>query len=278
VAVFGLAGLAAFAGTCVITRISLVKTDGTHKTFAGQLDNSSGVNILQHNFVVAFLDSGNNVVDTKTVEGCTRSIQDGKSGFFSATSSMPASDTSVGLARIAFDSTFKVGSVVIGDISISNVTVTRTGTSLVVTGKIKNNASDKLVSPAACIVVRDVDGNVLITGKDDSVSDLSQDATDTFSVTIKVPDDDTAQTVDIWVDGLDGTSSGAPIAPESNLDNAVKCPSANTATNTPANTSTNTPAATSTGTITPTNTATATGTATNTATPSNTPVATSTPC
>ena len=108
-AVFGLAGLAAFAGTCTITRISLVNTDGTHDTFGGQLDNSSGVNILQHNFLVSFLDSGNNVVETMTVAGCTRSIQDGTSGFFSATSSRPASETNVGLARIAFDSAFRVG-------------------------------------------------------------------------------------------------------------------------------------------------------------------------
>ena len=278
-AVFGIAGLAAFAGTCTITRISLVNTDGTHKTFAGQLDNTSGVNILQHNFVVAFLDSGNNVVETKVVEGCTRSVQDGKSGFFSATSSQPASQTNVGLARIAFDSTFTVGPVAAGDVSISNIVVTRTGTSLVVTGKIKNNDADKLFAPAACIVVRDASGNVLITGKDGSLNDLVQNATDTFSVTITVPNDNTARTVDIWADGLDGSTSAAPINPQSALGFNVSCPAAATATSTPA-TPTNTAMATGTpaATNTATNTPVATNTPTNTATPSNTPVATNTPC
>ncbi len=280
-AVFGIAALAAFAGTCTITRISLVNTDGTHKTFAGQLDNTSGVNILQHNFVVAFLDSGNNVVQTTTVAGCTRSIQDGKSGFFSATSSLPAAQTVVGLARIAFDSTFKVGPVAAGDVSISNIVVTRTGASLVVTGKIKNNAASTLVSPAACIVVRDVSGNVLITGKDGSLSDLAQNASATFSATITVPNDTTARSVDIWADGLDGSASGAPINPQSALGFNVGCAAAATATSTPA-TPTNTATPTVTGTPPATNTATATstGTATNTPTntPVNTPAATSTPC
>lgn len=278
-AVFGIAALAAFAGTCTITRISLVNTDGTHKTFAGQLDNTSGVNILQHNFLVAFLDSNNNVVETTTVAGCTRSIQDGKSGFFSATSSQPAAQTAVGLARIAFDSAFKVGPVAAGDVSLSNIVVTRTGTSLVVTGNIKNNAASTLVSPAACIVVRDVNGNVLITGKDSSLSDLAQNATATFSATITVPNDTTARSVDIWADGLDGSASGAPINPQSALGFNVGCPAAATATSTPA---TPTDTATATGTLPATNTATNTPVGTATSTPTNTPVntptATSTPC
>ena len=269
-AVFGLAGLAAFAGTCTITRISLVNTDGTHDTFAGQLDNSSGVNILQHNFLVSFLDSGNNVVETKTVAGCTRSIQDGTSGFFSATSSRPASETNVGLARIAFDSAFKVGTVAAGDISLSGITVTRTGDTLVVTGTIKNNDGDTLVDVRACIVVRDSGDNVLITGADSTIADLAEDATDTFSVTITVPDDDTADSVDVWVDGLDGSSSDPPVAPASDLNNSVGvC----TATSTPTKTPTNSPTATGTP-----PTATPTGTPTSTSTSTSTPVATNTPC
>jgi hypothetical protein len=220
-AVFGLAGLAAFAGTCTITHLSLVKTDGTHKTFGGQLDNSSGVDILQHNFLVAFIDGNNNLVETTTVEGCLRSVQDGKSDFFSATSTQPASNTMVGLARIVFDSTFKVGPVAAGDVTISVTGVTRTGTSLVVTGTIKNNATNTLVEPHACVVVRDASDNVLIVKGDTGISDIAHNGTQSFSVTITVPDDTTAATADVWVDGLDGNSSGAPIAPESDLNNSV---------------------------------------------------------
>ena len=276
-AVFGIAGLAAFAGTCTVTHISLVNTDGTHKTFGGQIDNGSGVNILQHNFSVAFLDSGNNVVETTTVPGCLRSMQDGKSDFFSATSTLAAAQTSVGLARITFDSSFKVGTVAAGDISISNVTVQRTGTSLVVKGKVKNNASHTLVAPGVCVVVRDSSSAVLITNSD-TLSDAAQNVTQNFSVTIKVPNDSTADSVDIWVDGLDNSSSGAPVAPESALNNSVGVCTATTtatATNTPTSTGTNT----ATPTLTASPTVTPTGTVTPAATSTNTPAtATSTPC
>ncbi len=260
-AVFGLAGLAAFAGTCTITHLSLVKTDGTHKTFGGQMDNNSGVNILQHNFLVAFIDGNNNLVETTTVQGCLRSMQDGKSDFFSATSTQPASNTMVGLARIVFDSSFKVGPVAAGDLSITVTGVTRTGTSLVVTGTIKNNATNTLVEPHACVVVRDASDNVLIVKGDTGISDIAHNATQTFSVTITVPDDSTADTADVWVDGLDGSSSGAPIAPESDLNNSV-VEGTPTPTGTPATaTPTGTPA-TATPTSTPTTTSTPTATAT----------------
>jgi hypothetical protein len=221
-AVFGLAGLAAFAGTCTITNLSLVNTDGAHKTFGGQLNNNSGVNILQHNYLVAFIDGNNNLVETTTVEGCLRSVQDGKADFFSATSTQPASNTMVGLARMVFDSSFKVGTVAAGDVTITVTSVTRTGTSLAVSGTIRNNATNTLVEPDVCVVVRDASDNVLIVRKETGISDIAHNATQSFSVTITVPDDTTtAHTADVWVDGLDGSSSGAPIAPESDLNNSV---------------------------------------------------------
>lgn len=218
-ALFGLVGFAAFAGTCVVTHISLVSTDGSHKTFAGQLDNTSGVNILQHNFVVAFIDSGNNLIGTTTVPGCLRSVQNGSTDYFSAVSAASASNVSVGLARIAFDGTFKVGTTSAQDVTISGVGASRSTTTLTVAGKVTNNASSTLGSPNVCIVVRTSAGNVLITGTV-SLSDITSAANRTFSDTITVPDDSSAvSSVDIWVDGLD--SSGNPTTPESNLGTSV---------------------------------------------------------
>lgn len=217
-AVFGLAGLAAFAGTCVVTRISLVSTDGTHKTFAGQLDNTSGVNILQHNFVVAFLDSGNNVLETKSVSGCLRSIPNGSSDYFSAVSISAASVVSTGLARVAFDSTFRVGTTSSQNVSLTNVTANRnttvTPSTLTVGGKITNNSGTALISPNVCIVVRTSLGNVLITATT-STGDIAASGSTTFTSTITVPNDSTASTVDIWVDGLDSSSN--PTTPQSFL-------------------------------------------------------------
>jgi hypothetical protein len=220
-AIFGLAGLAAFAGTCVVRNVALTSIDGKD-VFAGELRNDSGVNILQHNFVVAFLDSSNNVVETKTVAGCLRSVQNGTSDFFSVKSTEPDSTTSTGLARIAFDSVFKVGATETGSVDFDDIVVARDGETLTVTGKVTNRDGDKLVDPAVCIVVKDDGGHIVITKKDETITDLDEDENDTFSVEITVPDStSTIDSVDIYVDGLDGSSSAAPIDPESDLDNSV---------------------------------------------------------
>lgn len=266
-AVFAVAGLAAFAGTCTITHISLT-TIGTHDTFAGQLDNNSGVDILQHNFVVAFLDANNNVVEVKTVSGCLRSIQNGKTDFFSAASSASASTTTTGLARLAFDSTFKVGTVVASDLTISNVNVRRDGDTLRVSGTVKNNSSDTVANAVACIVVFNNAGNVVVTSRanvDDT--SLAQNQTGNFDKSITVPDNaGTVDHVDIYVDGLDGDSNGTPVAPEASKGHNVNICA------TPTNTATNT------ATFTPTTTPSPTATPTNTPVATNTPVPTHTPC
>jgi hypothetical protein len=216
-AIFGLAGLAAFAGTCTITHMSIVQTDGSHMTIGGQVDNNSGANILQHNVLVAFLDSGMNLVETQSVPGCLNSVQNGQSDFFSATSTHAASSitSSVGLARIAFDSTFRVGTTSSQNVTISNVTANRTTTTtpatLTVTGKVTNN-SGTLYSPGVCTVVRTSAGNVLIAGRT-SLSQMSSGNSQTFTDTFTVPNDTTAWSVDVWVDGLD--ASGIPTTPTS---------------------------------------------------------------
>ncbi len=238
-ALFGIVGLSAFAGTCTFANISLT-TIGTHDTFAAELKNDSGASILQHNFVVAFLDASNNVVEVKTVPGCLRSIRNGQFDFFSATSSSDASVTNVGLARIAFDSTFKVGDTADGDVTLKVTDVNRSVGSLTVAGTIKNNDSDTLVNPTACVVVYGTNGNVILVAKQTDLNDIAQsDAAEAFSITVDVPDSDTTvDHVSVYVDGLDGSGDANPISPVSVTDRNVNgCP---TVTNTP--TTTNTPA------------------------------------
>lgn len=260
-----IAGLIAFAGTCTIQHISLTKI-GSNDTFAGEVHNDSGVNLLQHNVVVAFLDSSGTVLETKTVSPCLRTLQDGDVDYFSAKSSKPASQTTVGLARIAFDGTLKVGTAESGDLTLSNIVITRKDdTELTVTGTIKNNDDTKLTNVTACIVVFTSSDNVIIIGKDESISDLSHNNTDTFKVELTVPDStSTVDRVDVHVDGL---KDDVPILPESDTNNTVKvC----TPTNTPVNTTTATATPTS---ITPTNTPTSTTTP-----PAATSTATTDPC
>jgi hypothetical protein len=266
-----LAGILGFAGTCTIKNVSLTKI-GSHDVFAGEIHNDSGVNILGHHILVAFLDSNGAVVDTQTVEPCLRSLPNGAADFFSATSDQPAADTSVGLARINFDSTFKVGTAATGDVSITNLTVARKDdTSLVVAGTVKNLDSTELTDVVACIVVYTDAGKVVVVDKDDTgINDLVHNASDTFHVTVTVPDSTSiVDHVDVWVDGL---QDGVAILPESDLDNSVTvCNATHTAT--PTGSATPTPTSTNTPVPTPTDAA---PTATFTATPTNTTAPTST--
>ena len=235
-ALLGFVALAAIAATCTIQNESLTQI-GEHDTFGGELHNDSGVDILSHKVRIAFLNSSGGVIETRTIQGCLRSLQDGGANFFSLASQQDASDTSIALARMANlqeDPGFKVGGVVQGNVEISNVVVTRTGTELVVTGTIKNVDGDALEDPAACVVVYNDDGRVVVVGRD-VLNDLAVDATGNFEVTLTVPDDaDDVDSVDIWVDGLE---DGTPTGPESSEGHAVTV----VATGTPTPAATNTP-------------------------------------
>jgi hypothetical protein len=240
VALLGAIGLAAIAATCTVQNVSLTKI-GDHDVFAGELHNDSGVDILNHKIQVSFLNNNLAVLEIRTVNGCLRSLQDGKVNFFSVSSTQDADQTSIGLARMANlqeDPAFKVGNVAQGNISFSNVTAIRTGTSLTVTGTLKNDDGDPLNSPAVCAVVYDEDGRVVIVGRD-TLANLAVNASGAFSVTLAVPDNsDLVDTVDLWADGLEDS---VPTAPESSLNHAVTVQATSTASPTPTATSTPVP-------------------------------------
>lgn len=240
-ALLGIVALTAIAATCTIQNESLT-TIGEHDTFGGELHNDSGVDVLSHKIRVSFLNSNNAVVETRTVQGCLRSLQDGTANFFSVASALDSDDTNIALARMANleeDPAFKVGGVVQGNVEVSGVTVTRTGTSIVIAGTIKNVDGDALDDPAACVVVYNDDNRVVITGRD-LLGDLAVDASGAFEVTLTVPDDaDLVDHVNIWVDGLEG---GTPTGPESSEGHAVTV----VATTTPTATATSIPAPTAT--------------------------------
>ena len=255
----GIPALAAFAATCTVTKVSLTAVDGKD-VFAGQLNNDSGADLLQHRIIVAFLDSGNNVVETKTVEGCKRSLQSGETDYFSVQSSRPSSETNVGLARLALDSNLKAGETEDSDFSLLNVVVRRDEAKLKVTGTIKNNDDDELEDPKACVVVLDEDDNIVVVAKTADLADLDEGDEVNFTLTVDVVDDeDILNSVHVFADGLE---DGVPTDAEEDLNNEV----------------TDCSDATSTPTRTPTSTASATPTATGTPVNTNTPTATPTPC
>jgi hypothetical protein len=213
--------LMATAATCVVTHESLT-TIGENDTFAGEMENDSGVDILQHRFRVAFLNANGAVVETITVEGCLRSLQDGGSDFFSASSRLPADTTRIGLGRlanIAEDPGFKIGRVEDGDIVVNDVTAVRTGTTLTVEGTITNEDDDTLEDPVACAVVWNDSNRIITTRKVSNIDDLAPGASAAFTITVPVPDDvKLVHEVDVWADGLEDDD---PVEPSSLGDVAV---------------------------------------------------------
>lgn len=248
--VLGIAALSTFAATCVVTNTRLT-TIGDKDVFAGQLKNETGADFLQHNFLVAFIDEDNNLVETKSVGGCLRSLQDGATNYFSATSTSNANDIASALSRLALDGTLKAGEVAEGDLVFSDVRIRRQGNQLKVSGNLRNNENEKVFDPAVCVVVKDDDGRILLVGKTSAIADLNEDDTDDFALTLTVLDNvDAVDSVSVFADGLVGSASGTPVEPVADEDNDVAlCASA---TSTPAATATPDPTATATATATPT--------------------------
>lgn len=238
-------GLAAVAATCTVQNISLT-TIGEHDTFAGELHNDSGVDILNHKIQVSFLNDNLAVVEVRTINGCLRSLQDGRVNFFSLQSNQDEDETDIGLARMANvieDPSFKIGNVAQGNVSFSGVTAVRTGTSLVVTGTLTNDDGDALEDPAVCVVVYDEDDRVVVVGRD-ALTNLAVDADGAFSVTLTVPNDSALiKNVDVWADGIE---DDIPTEPESSVNHVVTVQA--TSTVTPTSTATNTPEPTATAT------------------------------
>jgi hypothetical protein len=257
IAGLALAAFASFAGTCSVINVR-VTSYNSHKTLGGELQNTSGANLLQHNIRVTFFDSNNNIVESKITTGCLRSLQNNASDFFSVTTTDNGNSSVSAISALAYDSTLRAGTTVTGNASISNVQIHRNGLTLTVTGTLTNNDGTTLTSPVVCAVVRDDSDGILVVGKD-TTSDLAQNVNDSFSITLPVPSDSSiVNTVDFWFDGLEG---GVPIAPESSTGHQVTvCASTATATNSSTTTATDT--ATATDTTTPVSTSTVAPTAT----------------
>lgn len=241
-----LAGVIAFAGTCTIQHTSL-NTLGSNKVFGGEIHNDSGANFLQHKIHVAFFNSSNQLISEQTVTPCLRSLPNGGADYFSAATSTSAT---AALARLEYGNLLTAGTPDSGSGAFSGISITRTGTALTVSGTFKNTDATLLSAPNVCAVVYDSSGNVVVVGLDETLSDLAQNATDTFSITLTVANStSTVSHVDLHADGLHGNT---PIRPISSTGLSV---TVSTATPTATPTNTGTPA-----TATPTNTPTATAT------------------
>lgn len=255
VLLFAAIGISAMAATCVVQRVKVTEIDGD-AAYGAEMKNDSGADILNHRFAVAFLDDDGRVLQTVTVEGCLRSLQNGSTNYYSAQSNRDFDEVAVGLSRIQGPLTF--GEIAEGEIDLDDIEATRDEGTLVVTGRVDNTGDVDLEDVRVCIIVRDEDGNVQVVEIDNNEFDLDEGDDATFSVTVEVADDtDDTTTVDVVADATNPDEDDDPISPviEDDID-IEECddPTA-TATGTPAT-------ATASPTVDPTLTVTATATAT----------------
>jgi hypothetical protein len=243
------AGLATMAQTCRIRNISLVEIDGD-KYYAAEIVNETDADLLAHRFLVAFLNDDLEVIDTKTVEGCLRSLQSDSSDFFSVASDEDPEDIEVAISRVDFNG-LRAGQTVGGDLEFSNTEATHNedDDTLVVTGRIANEDSVDLEDVRVCAVVFDDDGNVVITERSSNM-DIDEDDDAGFTLTMNVPDEDDVNLdhVDLWADGL---NDGDPTTPVDDADNDIEVCDDPPNTATPNLTQTATATSTATATTTP---------------------------
>ncbi len=255
------ASIVFMAATCVIVGATVTEIDGDMH-YAAEMQNETTANILNHKFAVGFINASNELATSKTVDGCLRSLQAGASDFFSADSNLSKTQVKTALTRLVGPLTF--GTTTNGKLTFSNISITRNGDLLRVTGRVTNTDVDDMLDVRVCLVVRNNADDVVVTQRDNNLLDILGGAFANFSVDVTVPDStSTVKTVDIWADALNKDDSNQVTDPKSKLNNTVTVCSA---TNTPTSTATGTPA-----TATPTNTATITFTPTNTPTATNTP-------
>jgi len=229
------AAFISIAATCTATKTSLTTIDG-RATFAGQVTNDTGADLLGHRIVVAFLDEDGNVVETRTTKGCLRTLQAGASNFFAVRSSEDPDDVDAGIARVAIDGSIELGEARPADLRIRNVSALRKDDLLTVAGSVRNNHDDDLDDVNVCVVVKSDDGDIVTVANAKDDFDLDEGEARQFSVEIDVPDHaGLVDEISVWVDAED---DGVPTEPRSKSAIEVECQPSPTPTSTPTATAT----------------------------------------
>jgi hypothetical protein len=195
----GVLGL--FAAACSsVNNAAFTRVGGT-VYYTGEFKNTSGGEVLQHNFLVEFLDASGNVVgETKTL-GCLRSLHPNQFDLFEAQTSV-ATGAVAGRARLAIDSVITAGPLTSGELSLQDIEVDHNDTRVRITGNLRNNGDETVTNPRVCSGVYDTGNRVIRVGVSD-LGDLSPGEDSNFSVILTVSNDQVfVGRVDLYADGL----------------------------------------------------------------------------
>jgi hypothetical protein len=231
--VFVLAGLSAFAATCIVRNVGETEIDGD-LVYGAEMFNDSGVDILQHRFLVGFIDEDGEVINTKNGTQCLRTMQADTSNYYSADSGVDPDDVGVVLSRMVIDSTLRIGPALDNDITIEDdVEATRDDDEVTVTGTVTNDGNDDLEDVRVCIVVFNDSDDVVIVALSDEF-DLDADEDHEFDITVQVTDDaDDSEYVHVFVDAENADEDNKLTEPVSEEDVEVEEAAAPTNTATP---------------------------------------------
>jgi hypothetical protein len=233
--VAALAIVGILAAGCIVRFGSLYTVSGTTH-FVGLASNLSKVDVVDAEVQVVFLDSSNRVLDTKTVDPCTRTLQIGQNSPFEAVahSGVKANHVQTSVQWLT------LGHKAVADLDVDHIVITKSGDTyhmgnLEVGGK-------ALYSINVCAAMFDKNGNVVKVGKAAaSPKDIGKGDDGSFDVSLTY--DEKAVKYELWIDAVihSPTDVTAPVVVgPATIKVATPTPTP-TKTKTPIPTSTHTP-------------------------------------
>lgn len=239
IALLALVGIV--AGGCIIQFHTLYEDDDGRTHFVGLASNLTNADVVDAVVEVKFYDSSNNLLATRFVSPCTRTLQAHQSSPVEST--IPAGVTVKRVDAIVHPMTF--GEKMVPDFDIKNVSVDEDGTVTHLKGDVKNSDNKTFYGVQVCAAFYDDDEDVVRVGRAYlDPAKLSKGATGSFDIAVDdMPDD--VEEYQIWVDATvrSPTDVTAPV-----VEGPEEMPGVATATPTP----TGTPGPTDTPTVTPT--------------------------
>ncbi|MDI6858236.1 MAG: FxLYD domain-containing protein [Dehalococcoidia bacterium] len=184
------------AAGCIIQFATLYKDDAGRTHFVGLASNLTNADVVDAVVEVRFYDSSNNLLDTRFVNPCTRTLQDHQSS--PVESILPPGVTASRTENIVHPLTF--GTKLAPDMDVSDVKLQVDGDTTHLTGKVENDDSKTFYAVQVCAAFYDDDGDVVRVGRVFlDPAKLSRGATGTFDIAIEdMPSD--VEEYQLWVD------------------------------------------------------------------------------
>jgi hypothetical protein len=196
-----LALIGILAGGCIV-RFGTLTNEGDRAHFVGLASNLTNADVVAASVQVDFLNSSGNVIATKNVSPCTRTLQKHEDSPIEA--SLPAGVTAKSVKTTVRPLTFGAKDEADLDVDEDDIEITTAADETHIKGTV-DVGDDDLRDVHVCAALFDDDGDVIAVGDDNtSPSDINSDDSGTFDVTIDTSDidiDDIDQ-FELWVDAL----------------------------------------------------------------------------